>query len=87
MAANSAGHTDSYLSAFLVRMKMRKGAAPAITATAHKLARIIWTLVTKQEKFKEEGSEKFREKQLARKQRRLQKLATELGVSLPELAA
>ena len=87
MAANSAAHTDSYLTEFLIRMKMRKGAAPAITATAHKLARIIWTCVTRQEEFKEEGAAKFQEQQRRRKEARLRRLARDLDITLPTKAA
>ena len=53
MAANSLVRTKSALGAFLRKMKSRLGASKGITATAHKLARIIYTLITTRTEFDE----------------------------------
>lgn len=48
MAAASLHNSRSPLGAFLRRMKSRLGAAAGITATAHKIAVVFYTIVTKQ---------------------------------------
>jgi len=44
MAAQAAGKTHSAISSFCRRLRSRLGAPKAITATAHKLARIFYRL-------------------------------------------
>jgi transposase len=51
MAAQSLHHSKSALGDFYRRMRGRLGAPQAITATAHKLARIIFHLVTTAQEF------------------------------------
>jgi hypothetical protein len=48
MGASSLHHNRSVLGDFLRRMKAKLGPAAGITATAHKLAIIFYTVVTKQ---------------------------------------
>lgn len=51
-AANAIGNLkDSYLSKFFKRLAYRHGRQTAITATARKLAMIIWNMVTKKEPY------------------------------------
>lgn len=51
-AANAIGNLkDSYLSKFFKRIGFRHGRQIAITATARKLAMIIWNMVTKKEQY------------------------------------
>ena len=51
-AANAVGNLkDSYLSKFFKRIAFRHGRQTAITATARKLAMIIWNMVTKKEPY------------------------------------
>lgn len=51
-AANAIGNLkDSYLSKFFKRIAFRHGRQIAITATARKLAMIIWNMVTKKEQY------------------------------------
>ena len=45
LAANALHRSDSALGAFLRRKKAQMGAPKAITATAHKLARIIYSML------------------------------------------
>ena len=45
LAANALHRSDSALGAFLRRKKAQMGAPKAITATAHKLARLIYTML------------------------------------------
>ena len=51
MAAQSLHHSKSALGDFYRRMRAKLGAPKAITATAHKLARIIFHLVTTRQQF------------------------------------
>jgi hypothetical protein len=45
MAANSLHHADNYLGEFFRRIARRLGKPQAITATAHKLARMVFHLL------------------------------------------
>jgi len=67
-------------------MKMRKNSAKATTATAYKLARIIWACVTNGTEYDEQGSEQFKRQLQERKMRRLKKLAKELDVEITQAA-
>jgi hypothetical protein len=51
MGASSLHHNRSVLGDFLRRMKAKLGPAAGITATAHKLAIIFYTVVTKQVEY------------------------------------
>jgi hypothetical protein len=51
MAASSLHREKSYLGVKYRRLRTRLGAPKAITAMAHQLARIIWTLITRQIPF------------------------------------
>ena len=53
MAANSLHHSQTYLGNYLRRMKAKLGAPAGITATAHKIAIIFYTLVKKQIEYDE----------------------------------
>lgn len=82
MAANGLHNSYSFLGNFLRRMKSRHGAPKAITATAHKLARIIYHLVSKGQSFDESifaDQEKAHQKRL---ENRINKQAKALGFQL-----
>jgi len=68
LAAQSLHHSQSALGAFYRRMRTRLGAPKAITAAAHKLARIIYHLVTHREAY----DENIFARQQARYNRRLE---------------
>jgi transposase len=51
MAASSLHHDKSYFGDKYRRLRARLGAPKAVTAMAHQLARIIWTLITRQLPF------------------------------------
>ncbi|RQW02814.1 IS110 family transposase, partial [candidate division KSB1 bacterium] len=53
ISANSLWSSKSYLGDYFRRMRSRHGAPKAITATAHKLARIVYHLVKNQKAFDE----------------------------------
>jgi transposase len=52
-AANAIGNlTDTHLSDFFKRVAYKKGRQAAVSATARKLAVIIWTMITKRVAYK-----------------------------------
>lgn len=85
IVAPSIGKTDTWLGIFHRRMRARLGPAGANTATARKLACLIYHLLKYKEEFIDVDRFIFTEK--IRKQRiaRLRKQAEELGMQLTEL--
>lgn len=82
LAAQTLHRSHSYLGAFYRRLRARLGAPQAITATAHKLARIIYHLVTTRTTYDESVFRKEEEKHALRSQHRLQRQAKALGFQL-----
>jgi len=68
LCANTLGSTNTYLGAYLRKMKSRLGAPKGITATAHKLAVILYTVITRRTPYDEtvfaRQEERHREKRL-----------------------
>lgn len=85
LAAQTLLKSRSYLGDYFRRMRARLGAPQAITAAAHKLARIIYHLITTRTAYDESVFSKEEEKQTIRHQHRLQKQALELGFQLVPL--
>ena len=87
MAASSLHHDKSYLGDKYRRLRARLGAPKAITAVAHQLARIIWTLITHQVPF---DLSIFAFHEMVNQQRRLKRLqasARQMGYQLTPIAA
>jgi transposase len=87
MAASSLHHDKSYLVDKYRRLRARLGAPKAITAMAHQLARIIWTLIRRQVPF---DLSVFAYHEKLNEQRRLKRLAAtarQMGYQLTPLAA
>jgi transposase len=82
LAANSLHRSSSYLGAYLRRMKARIGAPKAITATAHKLARLVYRMLKYGMKFVDQGQEYYEKQQRERSLRFLRKRAKTLGFDL-----
>jgi transposase len=82
MAATSLERSQSALGGFFRRMKARLGAAEAVTATAHKLARVIYRLLKHGEAYVRAGMEAYEKKFQARKLYALQKTAKLMGFEL-----
>ena len=59
LAANALHRSDSALGAFLRRKKAHLGAPKAITATAHKLARIIYSMLRHGHGYVDAGAEYY----------------------------
>ena len=84
IAATTLERSQSALGAFYRRMKAKLGAAEAITAVAHKLARLIYSLIKHGEAYVREGLEQYERKNQQRKLRAVRKMAESLGLKLLE---
>ena len=82
VAAQSLHGSNSYLGAFYRRMRARLGAPKALTATAHKLARIIYHLITTQQPYDEGIFALAEQDQQRRREQHLQKQAKAMGFTL-----
>src|SRR6266446_5928476 len=82
MAAQSLRTSPSSLGAFHRRMRSKLGPAKATTATAHKLANIIYHMLKDKTPSQERGAEHYLHKDQERKIRQLRKQAKHLGFDL-----
>src|SRR5215467_232674 len=79
MGANSLHHANNYLGEFFRRISRRRGKPQAITATAHKLARIVFHLLNTREPYNESVFQQCEQETLKRSALRLRKHAAQLG--------
>ena len=86
LAAQSLHHSDSGLGAFYRRMKARLGTQEAITATAHKLARIVYSMMKNRTSFVEFGADTFEQQHRKRDVRNLKRRAAKLGFQLVSIS-
>jgi transposase len=77
--------SESYLGAYLRRQRGRLGAAKAITATAHKLARIVYHLLRYGVAYVQQTEAAYAEEHRQRLEKQLQRRARELGYELKKL--
>jgi transposase len=82
IAASSLERSQSALGGFYRRMKAKLGAAEGVTATAHKLARIIYRLIKYGEAYVRQGIEDYEKRFQTRKLNALQKSANAMGFDL-----
>jgi hypothetical protein len=82
LAAQSLWRAKNYFGELYRRWKARLGGPKAITAMAHKLARILWHLLKYKEPFKPEVFSQAEARMQRRKLARLQSLATSLNYQL-----
>jgi transposase len=82
MSAYCLHHSKSALGGYLRRLKNRLGAPKAITATAHKLARLIYTLLKYGQEYVQIGQEAYEKQFQARKLRTLHNNAKSMGFKL-----
>lgn len=85
LAATTLEHSQTALGAYYRRMKAKLGAAEGITATAHKLARILYRLIKHGDAYIQTGLEQYEQKHRLRKLQSLRKTAASLGMQLVEL--
>jgi transposase len=83
-AAESLHHSDSALGGYYRRMCARLGAPVAITAAAHKLARLIFRMIKHGEDYVDRGQQWYEQRYQRGLRERLAKQATRLGLALLE---
>lgn len=84
LAALAAGQTDTWIGRFYRRKRAHLGAPKALTATAHKLACVIYHMLKYQEEFVPLDVAVYELKAQERRMRHLRKQAEELGYQLVE---
>ena len=82
LAANALYRSHSALGAFLRRKKAQLGAPKAITATAHKLARIIYAMLRYGQQYVDAGAEYYESQYHERALRAAKRRAAQLGYEL-----
>ena len=82
MARSLARSKHIALGGFYRRMAARRGGLVANVALARKLATLFWRVMVKGIEYVEHGLQEYETKVLQTKQRALQRLAKELGVSI-----
>jgi len=82
MAAATLARSQSALGAFYRRVKSRTGGKQAITATAHKIARIYYALLTQGTTYVEMGQKAYEQKYQERRLKHLTAQAKSLGFQL-----
>ena len=84
MAANSLYKAQCALGAYYRRMKARLGAPKAITATAHKLARLVYSMLKNGTEYTDVGQDYYEQRYKSRVIQNLKKRAQKLGFELVE---
>lgn len=79
VAAQSLHRSQSYLGAYYRHMRTRLGAPKAITATAHKLARLIYFMLAYGQDYVDAGQEQLEAQHRTRRVKSLMRHARELG--------
>jgi transposase len=87
MAAMSLAHSDSALGAFYRRLCTRMDKPSANTATAHKLARMVYFMLTRGEAFVDRGQDQYEALQRERSIAALKRRAAALGFQVTQAVA
>ena len=82
MAASSLYRSQTALGAFYRRIKARTGGQQAVTATAHKIARIYYAMLTKGTTYVELGQQAYEQRYKQRRVDHLKSQAKSLGYQL-----
>ena len=82
LGAYSLHHANNYLGEFFRRITRKLGKAQAITATAHKLARIVFHLLSTKQAYDESVFQRCEQDALQRAELRLRRHAERLGFQL-----
>ncbi len=86
MAAFTLFNSHSALGAYLRRQRSRLGAPKAITATAHKLARLVYSMLKHSTAYVDAGQDYYEECYRSRVVQNLKRKAQELGYQLVDIA-
>lgn len=87
VAANTLYNSECAFGAFLRRMKARLGSPKAITALAHKLAKLIYIMLKYGSDYVEKGVEFYEDMYRKRREASLRSKAKEMGYELSPIAA
>ena len=87
MAASTLLRSKTYLGAQYRRLRTRLGAPKAITAMAHKLARLVYRLLRYGQQYVDKGLEHYEQRYREQQTALLRKKAASLGFQLTEIAA
>jgi transposase len=87
MAAQSLSHSKSALGAYYRRMRAKLGGPQAVTATAHKLSRIIYAMLKNQTEYVDPGEGYYEEQARQRAIKSLKRKARNLGFEIVSVAA
>jgi transposase len=85
LAARTVQHARTALGAFYRRMRSRLGAPKAITATAHKLARLVYSLLKHGSAYVQQGLDAYESQYRERKVKAMARQAQALGYTLVAL--
>lgn len=85
LAAQSVTRSQTAFGAYYRRMRARIGPKQAIVATAHKLARIVYAMLTKRTAFQEISMHAYEQDYQQRQLQHLQRKAAKLGFTLTPL--
>ena len=86
LSANSLHRSKSALGAYLRRMKARLGSPEAITATAHKLARLVYAMLRYGQNYVDAGQDYYERQYRDRVLRNMARTAKRLGYELVQVA-
>ena len=86
LAAAALRSSKSALGAYFRRLCSRMDKPKAVTAAAHKLARLIYTMLTKGEEYTDQGQDYYEERYRERVLRALSQRAAKLGLQLMPIA-
>ncbi len=82
LAAAALRTSQSALGAYFRRMCARMDKPKAVTAAAHKLARLIYTMLTKGEEYVDQGQDYFEERYRQRVLRQMSQRASKMGMKV-----
>jgi transposase len=82
MAAQALSRSQTAVGAFYRRIRARSGPERAVTATAHKLARIIYHMLKQHQPYAPLNAETYEQQQRDRAVRQLERRAAQLGFTL-----
>ena len=82
LAAAALRSSQSALGAYFRRLSARMDKPKAVTAAAHKLARLIYTMLTKGEEYTDQGQDYYEERYRERVLRNLAQRAEKMGMRL-----
>jgi transposase len=86
LAASALRSSKAALGAYFRRMCSRMDKPKAVTAAAHKLARLIYTMLTKGQEYTDQGQEYYEERYRERVLRALSQRAVKLGMQVTPIA-